>query len=172
MKDSITLDRIKLLHPLLREEVVELYDDISEALTGRAICRFAHTTRTFKEQDELYAIGRTKPGKVVTGAKGGQSYHNFGMAIDIVLLKDNDGNRTYESASWETNIDFDGDGQSDWKEVVNIFKRYGWEWGGEWKFTDNPHFQKTFGVPVMELLKKYNNKQVDTNNYVKIYSGL
>src|SRR4051812_45095106 len=42
--------------------------------------------RTWKEQDALYEQGRTKPGKIVTKAKGGQSYHNFGLAVDIVLL--------------------------------------------------------------------------------------
>ena len=164
--DNITLDRIKQLHPKLRDEVNEIYKEICEALKGSAMCRFAYTLRTFKEQDDLYAIGRGKPGKVVTNAKGGQSYHNYGLAVDIVLLKDKDKNGTFESASWETNVDFDGDGQADWMEVVAIFKRHGWEWGGDWKFTDLPHFQKTLGMSVTDLLKKYNNKQVDKDNYV------
>src|SRR3989442_4358551 len=46
--------------------------------------------RTWEEQDALYAKGRTVPpiGKkyIVTKAKGGQSYHNFGLAFDIVVL--------------------------------------------------------------------------------------
>lgn len=172
MKDTITLDRIKLLHPAVREEASKIYEEICDALTGRAICRFAYTIRTFKEQDDLYAIGRTKPGNIVTQAKAGRSYHNYGLAFDIVLLKDADGNGTYETASWETNIDFDGDGKPDWMEVVTIAKAYGWEWGGDWKFSDTPHFQKTFGIPVMELLKRYDEKKVDQNNYVRIFQGL
>lgn len=152
MKDKITIDRIQLLHPDLREEAIEIYNDIYEALTGRAICRFSHTLRTNKEQDGLFAIGRTKPGKIVTNAKGGQSYHNYGLAIDIVLLVDRDGNGTFESASWETNVDFDGDGKKDWQEVVHIFKLYGWEWGGDWKFSDKPHFQKTLGKSIKWLM--------------------
>jgi peptidoglycan L-alanyl-D-glutamate endopeptidase CwlK len=151
MKDQITLDRIKLLHPKVVNEVTEMYSEIVTTLTGRAICRFAHTLRTFKEQDGLYALGRTKPGKIVTNAKGGQSYHNYGLAFDIVLLVDRDKNGTFESASWETNVDFDGDGKSDWREVVAIAKQYGWEWGGDWKFTDMPHFQKTFGYSTKQL---------------------
>ena len=151
MADRITRERIDMLHPKVRDEVHEIYTEICEALTGRAICRFSHTLRTFAEQDELYAKGRTKPGRKVTNAKGGQSYHNYGLAVDIVLLKDTDGNGTFESASWETNVDFDGDGITDWQEVVAIFKRYGWEWGGEWRFTDKPHFQKTFGYSIKEL---------------------
>lgn len=153
MIDQITLKRIELMHPHLRYEVGQIYSEICEALTGRAICRFSYTLRTNAEQDALYAIGRTKPGRKVTNAKGGQSYHNYGLALDIVLLKDTDGNGTYETASWETNVDFDGDGVSDWMEIVAIFKRYGWEWGGDWKFSDKPHFQKSFGFNIMQLQK-------------------
>lgn len=167
MEDKITLDRIKLLHPKLRDEAIEIYKEIQQALKGRAICRFAHTLRTFEEQNALYAQGRTKAGKIVTNAKGGESMHNFGIAIDIVLLVDKDKNGTFESASWETNVDFDGDGVSDWMEVVKIFKLYGWEWGGDWKFTDMPHFQKTFGKSVKDLQLLITNKKV-VNGYVVI----
>jgi peptidoglycan L-alanyl-D-glutamate endopeptidase CwlK len=149
--DSVTLNRIEQLLPSLRDEAGIIYKEICEALKGRAICRFAFTLRSFKLQDELYAQGRTKPGKIVTNAKGGQSYHNYGLAIDIVLLVDKNGDGTFETASWQTNVDFDGDGVSDWMEVVKIFKMYGWEWGGDWKFTDMPHFQKTFGKSIKQL---------------------
>lgn len=166
--DKVTLERIKLLHPKLRDEATEIYKEICDALKGKALCRFAFTLRTFAEQDALYAQGRTKPGAVVTKAKGGQSYHNYGLAIDIVLLIDKDGNGSYETASWDTRGDFDADKQSDWMEIVNIFKQHGWEWGGDWKFKDDPHFQKTFGKSVRELLALYNSKKVDSNNYVLI----
>lgn len=151
--DKITLERIQKLHPVLVEEATNIYKEICEALTGSAMCRFAYTLRTNAEQDALYAKGRTAPGGKVTNARGGYSYHNYGLAVDIVLLKDKDGNGTYESASWETNVDFDGDGVADWLEVVNIFKSYGWEWGGDWKFIDKPHFQKSLGKNIQQLLK-------------------
>lgn len=143
--DTITLKRIDLLHPLLRAEAHTMYEEICNALRGRAIPRFSHTLRTIKEQDELYQIGRTKPGKIVTNAKGGQSYHNFGLAIDLVLIIDG------KDASWDINTDFDGDGLNDWMECVSIFKKYGYKWGGEWKFKDSPHFQKTFGMSLAAL---------------------
>lgn len=155
MKDQITLDRIKLLAPEVRTEAEQIYDEICEALKGRAICRFSHTLRTNAEQESLYAIGRTKPGKKVTNARAGQSWHNYGRAIDIVLLVDRDKNGTFESASWETNVDFDGDGMAEWYEVVAIFKRYGWEHGGDWHFKDMPHFQKTGGASIMHMQKLY-----------------
>jgi peptidoglycan L-alanyl-D-glutamate endopeptidase CwlK len=172
MIDKVSIDRLKLLHPALREEAIDLYHECCEALTGRAILRISYGVRTWKEQDDLWAIGRSIPGKIVTNAKGGESYHNYGLAVDIVLLLDKDGNGTFESASWETNVDFDGDGMPDWMEIVRIFKKYGWECGIDWKFRDAPHFQKSFGLSINELLKRYNEKKVDQNNYVKIYQGL
>ena len=156
--DKVTIDRIQLLHPKLRDEATDIYHDICEVLKGKAMCRFTHTLRTFAEQDALY---NAKP--QVTKAKGGQSYHNYGLAIDIVLLVDKDGNGTYETASWDVKTDFDSDGKSDWMEVVAIFKRYGWEWGGDWKFYDAPHFQKTLGHSVMELQKMQNTQTVRKN---------
>lgn len=165
--DNITLKRIDLLHPKVREEAHAIYAEICEKLKGKAICRFSHTLRTIEEQNALYAKGRTAPGNKVTNAKGGQSFHNYGLAIDIVLLKDTDGNGTYETASWETNVDFDGDGKSDWMEVVDVFERYGWEWGGRWtKFPDKPHFQKTFGKTTAQLLAQYNAGRRDAQQYV------
>jgi peptidoglycan L-alanyl-D-glutamate endopeptidase CwlK len=162
--DKITLQRIELMHPKLREEVRKIYNEICEALKGRAICRFAHTLRTFEEQNKLFAQ-RPK----VTNARGGQSYHNYGLAIDIVLLKDKDGNGTFETASWETNVDFDKDGVADWIEVVRIFKSYGWTWGGDWKFVDNPHFEKPMGYSIKTLLDKYNKKDfIKGTTYVNI----
>lgn len=161
MKDNVTLERIKLLHPKLREEAVLMYDEIVEQLTGKASCRFTHTLRTFAEQDALYAQGRSTPGKIVTNAKGGQSYHNYGLAIDIALI-------IGPSASWDTKTDFDGDNKSDWMEVVAVFKRYGYEWGGDWKFVDAPHFQKTFGKSIVELQALHKADKVDKNGFVLI----
>lgn len=168
MRDPKTLERIQLLHPKLRDEALLLYDEIILALTGNAICRFAFTLRTIAEQDALYAQGRTKPGPIVTKAKGGQSYHNYGLAIDIALLVDKDKNGTFESTSWDTKTDFDKDGKIDWQEIVAIFKRYGWEWGGDWKFVDAPHFQKTFGKSIVDLQALRLAKKVDKSGYVLI----
>lgn len=161
MKDTKTIERIALMHPNLRDEVYSIYVDILNELNGKAFCRFTHTLRTFAEQRELYAQGRTKAGKIITNAREGFSYHNYGLAIDIVLIKGKD-------AIWDVESDFDGDGKSDWMEIVQIFKEYGWEWGGDWKFIDKPHFQKTLGYSVRSLYNMYMSGKVDSNNYVRI----
>ena len=172
MEDKITIERIGLLHPAIRTEVLDIYrNEICPALT-KVFCRFAYTLRTFEEQNALYAQGRTKlfdnNGNrlgIVTKAKGGQSLHNFGVAFDIVLI---DG----KSASWNTTKDYDGDGIADWMEVVNIFKSHGWEWGGDFRsIKDFPHLQKSFGYTWQQLLAKYNNKEFlpfPNENYIKL----
>ena len=167
--DIKTLERIEFLHPKLRNEVKEIYKEICAALNGKALCRFSYTYRSFAEQAMLFSQGRSNPGPKVTNAAAGKSYHNYGLAVDIVLLIDKDGNGTYEAASWETAKDFDGDGKADWMEVVTIFKQYGWEWGGDWGFTDKPHFQKTLGLSVNQCLALYNNKKlIPGTNFINI----
>jgi peptidoglycan L-alanyl-D-glutamate endopeptidase CwlK len=161
MIDAKTMERIALMHPKLREESRDIYFEISAALTSKTFCRFSHTLRTFAEQDAIYAQGRTTKGPIVSMAKAGLSPHNYGLAIDIVLI---DG----KNAIWDVKKDFDGDGKADWMEVVTIFKQYGWTWGGDWKFRDAPHFEKTFGYSTRSLLSMYNAGKVDKNNYVLI----
>jgi len=153
-KDPLTIQRIMLLHPLLRQEGLKMYNEICEAVSGRVVVRCSHTLRSFLEQNNLFEIGRSLPGSIVTWARGGFSFHNYGLAIDIVLLVDKDGNGTFETASWSTVTDFDGDGKEDWMEVVEIFEKYGWQWGlinKKGKRYDLPHFQKTLGYTISQL---------------------
>jgi peptidoglycan L-alanyl-D-glutamate endopeptidase CwlK len=168
MRDSITIDRIKTAHPQIREKVLAAYEEICLALTGRVACRFAYVHRSFELQNELHAQGRSKPGKIVTWARGGQSYHNYGLALDIVLLIDRNGDGVYEEASWDQKVDIDGDHIADWTEVVQILTRHGFEWGGNWGSpkTDAPHFQMTLGYTIPQLLEKY-NKSFFMNNNIK-----
>lgn len=157
--DSITLKRIKLMHPAVRQEVRDAYMHVNNKLLGTGVrLRFAYTLRTFAEQDVLYDQGRITPGKKVTNAKGGQSTHNYGLAFDIVLLLDKDSNGTFETASWNIHADFDNDRKADWMEVVDYFKSIGWTWGGDWNsFKDYPHLEKTFDHNWRALKAKYDS---------------
>lgn len=175
--DQLTLNRIATLHPKIRKKVLEAYIYVNNKLLGKGVrLRFAYTTRTIEEQNELYAQGRTKlydsKGKrlgKVTQAKGGESIHNYHLAFDIVLLLDKDGDGKFESASWDTVLDFDKDKTSDWMEVVNYFKSQGFVWGGDWKFKDKPHFEMTFGHTWRTLKNKLDKGDVftETINDVK-----
>ncbi|MFC4477431.1 M15 family metallopeptidase [Flavobacterium chungangensis] len=162
--EKISLERIQTLHPFIREEVKTAYLHINKNILGKGIkmC-ITQALRTFKEQDELF---KKKP--KVTNAKGGQSIHNFGLAFDFALFYDRDNNGTFESLSWSLVEDFDKDGMADWLEVAKYLKSIGYTWGGDWKFHDAPHFEKT-GYKWRDLLKKHNNKEFITGTtYVNI----
>lgn len=162
--DAVTVDRIKKLHPKVRDEVYNLVVMCNTALTGRAEVRIVQGLRTIEEQDALYAKGRTiKTEKKVTNAKGGQSIHNYGLAIDFCLLIDG------KEISWDLKKDWDGDKVADWMEVVKIFRNAGWVWGGTWKFVDNPHFEKTFNHTWSTLFAKVKaNDFISGTKYVNI----
>lgn len=40
--------------------------------------------RSYSTQMQLWKQGRVLPGKIVTNARGGESSHNFGLAVDFV----------------------------------------------------------------------------------------
>jgi peptidoglycan L-alanyl-D-glutamate endopeptidase CwlK len=150
--DKITEQRIAQLHPSVRKEITDIIIKCNSLLTGRSQVRITHGLRTFTEQDELY-----KKRPKVTNARGGQSVHNYGFAVDIVLIIDG------KTASWDTHADWDGDKVSDWDECVKVFAAYGWSWGGNWSsFKDMPHFDK-IGFNNWRVLAE---KKRDSNNYI------
>lgn len=85
-------------------------------------------TRSYDEQNTLFRKGRFgNPGPRVTNARGGQSWHNFGLAWDIGLF-DATGGYITDSAAY--------------RAVSPAGKVAGLEWGGDWKsFPDAPHYQ-------------------------------
>lgn len=155
--DKLSLTRIETAHPLLRKELLAIYKECAKIITNPNVkLRFTSVLRTDAEQNELYAQGRTKSGAKVTWVRGGGSYHNYGMAVDIALLIDTDNNGSFETASWDVNKDWDKDGTPDWKEIVKVFESYGWQWGvfnRSGRRIDLPHFQKTLGYKTSELRK-------------------
>jgi len=150
--DQITLDRIAKLHPKVKQQVQEMYMHANNKILGKGVrLRFAQVLRSIEEQNKMYAQGRNgNPGDIITWARGGSSYHNYGLAFDIVLLYDTDGNGTFEKASW--------DEDENWMKVVAYFKSQGWKWGGDWagKKRDPPHFEKSFGYSTAQLKLKMN----------------
>lgn len=113
--------------------------------------------RSDEEQNRLYSKGRSTEGNIVTNARAGESLHNYGLAIDFALrLKDG-------SVIWDMEYDGNGNGKSDWLEVVAIAKDLGFEWGGDWtNFPDYPHLQMDFGLSLREL-KRGKRPPVDSH---------
>jgi peptidoglycan L-alanyl-D-glutamate endopeptidase CwlK len=152
--DNVTKQRIAQLHPSVRLEVTNIINECNKELIGRSQVRISQGLRTFAEQDALF---RKRP--KVTNAKGGQSVHNYGFAVDIVLIIDG------KNPSWDTKADWDGDKVSDWNECVKVFAKYKWSWGGNWtSFKDMPHFDK-IGYNDWRVLS---TKKRDKNDYIII----
>lgn len=151
MKDQISIDRIKLLHPKVRNTFTAFVTDAENAL-GITL-RVVQGLRTIEEQNGLYAQGRTAPGKKVTNAKGGSSYHNYGLAIDVAELKDGAINWKFE-----------------YEKLLPFAAKYGLGWGGHFKkIVDQPHFELTYGLNWRTLLDRYNKKDfIAGTKYVNI----
>ncbi len=90
------------------------------------------TYRPNEEQDQLYAKGRTAPGKIVTNARGGDSLHNHRAAFDFVPMVNG-------KPAWSD--------ESRYKKCGLIAERCGLEWSGRWagKLKETAHCQYTGG---------------------------
>lgn len=121
------MSRIDTLEPIFRPLVEQLIVK-TEAATGRKWA-ISDARRTMAQQRDIYAQGRTKPGKVVSNAKPGQSAHNFGYAVDLWPLK--------------ADGDFDwGASQKLFKAMGDIAVSLGLTWGGNFKsIFDAPHVE-------------------------------
>ncbi|MFD0710652.1 M15 family metallopeptidase [Paenibacillus sp. GCM10027626] len=140
----ITLSEVKAKSSKRLEGLNKVVKAATEQLIERSFAAgvpilIAQGYRSIAEQDALYAQGRTKPGSIVTNARGGYSNHNFGLAVDFALLLP-DG----KNVSWTVN--------NDWMTVVGIAKQLGFAWGGDWtSFKDYPHFEMLFGLTTVQL---------------------
>ena len=129
---------IKLLHPEVQAIIPKFLDECKKQ---GLIVKVTDTLRTKEEQDKLYAQGRTEAGNIVTWVKYPYSNHNWGMAFDICR---NDGKGAYN----------DSDGW--FSKVGQIGKKFGLEWGGDWKGTpDKPHFELTKYGTTNTLVNKF-----------------
>jgi peptidoglycan L-alanyl-D-glutamate endopeptidase CwlK len=96
------------------------------------------TYRDFESQAALYSQGRTSPGKIVTNAGPGDSYHNWRCAIDVVPLVNG-------KADWDGSHPV-------WAEIGRLGKEAGLEWAGEWvHFKELAHFQYSGGLTIAKL---------------------
>ena len=155
--DKLTIDRIAQAHPKIREELKQYYIECNNLLPKGVRLRFAYVYRSIAEQNVLY---NQRP--KVTNAKGGQSIHNYGLAMDYVIMLDKDNNGTFETIEWDLKSPYH-------KVVVDYFKSKGYEWGGDWKsFKDYPHFQKAFGHTWQSLKLKDSFKDVNGLTYPRI----
>lgn len=136
--------RLAKVHPALASRARAMIELLAQSGVDIVITQ---GLRTWEEQDALYAKGRTVApiGKkfIVTNAKGGQSYHNFGLAFDIVVLD------ALGKFDWN-------DKHPGWAAAAKAGKSLGLEWGGDWRtFKDIPHYQYINGLGLQECRDAY-----------------
>ena len=124
---------LKDLHPDIREKAEKFLHICSKMGINLLI---TCTYRSNSEQADLYAKGRTAPGKIVTYALPGESNHNFvdasgkpaAKAFDVVPL-------VAGKPVWNASDPV-------WKVIGGIGTSLGLKWAGEWKrFKEYPHFE-------------------------------
>jgi peptidoglycan L-alanyl-D-glutamate endopeptidase CwlK len=121
--------------PLVKERAEKFLEDCRHQGIDLLV---TSTYRDAESQNLLYAQGRTSGGRIVTRAKGGESFHNYRCALDVVPL---------------VNGKPDWDGTHDiWGRVGAIGKANGLDWAGDWKsFRELAHFQYTGGITLSDL---------------------
>ena len=134
-------NKINSLHPLIRDYVRNLISCVKLDLGIDLVVTYGF--RSFKEQDLIYQKGRDLVGEIVTYARGGESYHNYGLAFDV-----------------KPDLSYEEVKVFNFAEIGAIGKKIGFEWGGNFTVLDDKrHFQKRFGLNYSEMheLVKENN---------------
>ena len=134
--------KINKLHPQFQDKVRRFIQKVYEQ--HQIKLRIVQGYRTYREQDELYAKGRTMPGSIVTKAKGGQSNHNFGLAIDVFPI--------WQDGRLHMKKEDDAENIRLLKLIAHVGIEEGLAWGGNWrKFKDYPHFELKVGKNMAQL---------------------
>lgn len=149
------LDLLKRIDTsLLYPRYLELINELVNRCAARGAYYVATSgTRTEKEQEALYAQGRTKPGKIVTNAKPLYSAHNFGCSIDFAP----------HVGKWEGKLNPDYSAKN-YKILGEEARKLGLDWGGDWtSIKDTPHVQlnlKKHGITWAKLRQVYAKGQL------------
>lgn len=115
--------------------------------------------RSWAAQAALYASGRTKPGRIVTKARPGSSWHNYGLAIDLGLFQACNGLYLDEGKPKLADALY--------QQIGKLAAQRGIEWAGTWKsFQETPHFQVTFGLTLTQARERLAAANYDVQKVV------
>src|SRR5690242_8742453 len=82
--DQNSVQLMMSLYPDFRVRLIRVLNDVYNQ-TGMSM-RVTSSLRSIEEQAKIYAQGRTTPGPIVTQAKPGSSFHNYGVAADCCFV--------------------------------------------------------------------------------------
>ena len=126
--------KIEYLHPHVQELCERFLDECKKSEVDVII---TSTYRDIESQNILFAQGRTAAGNIVTNARGGQSFHNYCVAFDIVPLRNG-------KPVWNDDLL--------WSSLGHIGKMCGLDWAGDCKtFKEKAHFQFTGGLSLRDF---------------------
>lgn len=143
MLDDISMARLGAVHPILSQRVQKMASQLDFPI------RVTAGIRTVAQQDELYAQGRTTPGPVVTNAKGTESNHVLGLAVDVVPM-----DIPNEHPDWDSS-------DEKWQRIVALAPTCNLRDGIS--FRDEPHLElvEVPEVPTGEIQQVYVDAGVD-----------
>lgn len=137
---------ITTLHPTLQRGINEFIKRCNSK--GLDVC-VTQTLRDIEYQNKIYSQGRTTTGKIVTNARGGNSFHNYGLAFDIC--------KNIKGEEY-TDKEF-------FKQAGAIWIEMGGVWGGNFKsIVDTPHFEFSNGLTIKDLKS---GKKLDKSEKMK-----
>jgi peptidoglycan L-alanyl-D-glutamate endopeptidase CwlK len=133
-----TLENLASLNKQARAKLEPFVLAAQAAMAARGVTvEVISGLRSWAQQAALYAQGRTKPGRIVTKARPGSSWHNYGLAIDLGLFR---AGKYLDEAEPKT-------ANALYAELGKIAAGMGIEWAGTWRsFPEGPHFQWTNGL--------------------------
>jgi len=134
--DAVSEARLQLVCPALSTKIHLLAIMLADE---NIVFRIAQGLRSWAEQAALYAQGRTTPGKIVTNAPAGYSWHEFGLAVDVVPMDTM--NQEPPQPDWNLSHPV-------WNRLITVGESLGLFSGSEFcTIKDYPHFQLTGSFP-------------------------
>jgi peptidoglycan L-alanyl-D-glutamate endopeptidase CwlK len=165
--DTASINKLQQMHPHIKVQVaaVAAYMEACQCTPVNQHPYIVETLSSFEVSEHDYQLGRTLKnpegidehhpmGEMISNAKAGQSYHNYGLALDIMIKIKGEQEPVFPTPL-----------------VVGIFEKHGFTWGGnfEGNFKDEPHFENKMGHTWRQLLSMYEAKQfIKGTNYLII----
>ena len=171
--DKASIAKIQTAHPAERDNMLAAYNACVAQTPANVHPVVDQVYRSIAESNSLYQEGRDANGNVidesavVSNAKGGASWHNYGLAFDIHMVRD--GADVWFDTTPEAAAKAASD--PDYAVMISIMAQYGYNWGGNFpgEFRDVPHFENKHGQLLSGLFAKYQNGDlIPGTEYVNI----